>query len=85
MFGVVTPRSRLALLIVAAMAAMSGVLVMGAVLQDGPLAASGVVVGATDGTRALAATPARSSFMPVVDDVGDAWRALLLGAPPAFL
>lgn len=117
MVGVLTPRSRLALLIVAALAAMSGVLVMGAVLQDEPPAASGVLVGATDGAGALVATPARSSSMPVamraalapvtvvavaaavrvrrhhwvqrvqtrLGDVGNAWRALLLGAPPAFL
>ena len=118
MLGVVTPHSRSALLIVAALVAMSGVLVMGAVLQDEPPVANGVLVGATEGTRALVANLARSSSMPVavpaalapvtvvaaaaarlrgrrhrfmqrlhprVGDVGDAWRALLLGAPPTFL
>ena len=119
MVGVLTPRSRLALLIIAALAAISGVLVMGAFLQEEPPPASRVLVGATDGSGALVATPARAASVPVAlrsalvpvtvvaaaavlvarsrrhrwgqrlrarfGDVGDAWRALLLGAPPASL
>ena len=120
MVGVLTPRSRLALLMVAALAALSGVLVMGAVQQDEPPLASRVLVGATDEVGTLVATPARSASVPValrsalapvtvvaaagavrvtrsrrhrwaqglrarLGDVGDAWRALLLGAPPASL
>jgi hypothetical protein len=113
-----TPRSRLALLLVAALAAVSGALIVGDVLRDASPLASSSLVEATDGTSAMPATSARSysvsavlrtmplAFVAVafaagrvigrrhprlqrlqlrIGDVGDAWRALLLGAPPILL
>jgi hypothetical protein len=84
MVGVITSRCRLALLIVAALAAMSGVLVMGAVLPDEPPPATVVAVAA-----AVRVHGRRHHWVQRLHarlgDVGDAWRALLLGAPPAFL
>jgi len=113
-----TPRSRLALLVVAALAAVSGALIVANALRDAPPLASSSLVEATGGPAAMPATPARSNSMSAVlralplafvavafaagcgigrrharlrrlqiriGDVGDAWRALLLGAPPTLL
>jgi hypothetical protein len=115
-----TPRSRLAFLVVAALAAMSSALIVGDAFRDAPPPASSSLVEATDGPSPLLATPARLYSMSAVlramplasgavalvaaaagvigrrhprlqrlqvriGDVGDAWRALLLGAPPTLL
>ncbi len=116
MLNCMTPRSRLVLLAVAAMAAVPGLLAVdGMALNDAP-SSSSAVVGVIDRPDTLVATPARSQpvlavirglplSMAVVAaslitrgrlrsmtglplrfvDVGDAWRALLLGAPPVLL
>jgi hypothetical protein len=109
-----TPRARLVLLAVAALAAVPGALAVdGIVSEHGSLARSALVV-VTDGPDAPVATPVGSHPVPVtlrglplavaaasvvrrgarrpmrrlelrLNDVGDSWRALLLGAPPALL
>ena len=113
-----TPRARLVLLAVAALAAVPGLLAVDGIVSDhGSLARSALVV-VTDRPDALVATPVRSHPVPValrslplavaavvaaafvlrsggrwpmrrlelrLNDAGDSWRALLLGAPPVLL
>jgi hypothetical protein len=119
MVAAMTPRARLALLAVAALAALSSVLALGGAMGSDRALATSALVGASEEPDPIVATPARSHVLaalraaPLVPvgvavvvaagvisrrrrrrvqglhvrlgDVGDAWRALLLGAPPTPL
>jgi hypothetical protein len=117
MVTAMTVRSRLALLAVAALTAVPGVVAIGGNVSDGSMGGR-TLVAVTDVPDALAATPVRSHPVPLalrglpvapgaavavasvlgrggahpvlprelrLNDVGDRWRALLLGAPPTLL
>ena len=113
-----TARLRVVLLVVAPLAAMASLLVVGGVAFGGGPSGVGTLVDITDGPNAVVATVTKSQAVPVamrglpmtvavftglawivasgrrrsmrclprrLGDVGDSWRALLLGAPPVLL
>lgn len=114
-----TLRACWALLVLAALTAVSSALALGGVVGDDPASVGRALVGAGGEPDPLVAAPARSHelaalrLVPLVPmgvavvvaaavvgrrrrpgvqgvhvrlvDVGDAWRALLLGAPPVLL
>ena len=118
MVAAMTPGARLALFAVAALAALSSVLVLGGAVGNNPAPPNSALVGASVEPDPVVATPARTHVLaalravPLVPmavalvvaagvvslrrhrrlqglqvrlgDVGDAWRALLLGAPPTL-